>query len=538
MIAQRLKPMIELVRNRILIWLLLLLPFSTAAQLDSLSSNIPIIVIETDMLEIVNEYRITADMGIINNEEGLINTISDPFNDYSGKISIEYRGSTSQSYFKKSYGLETQDENGENKNVSLLNLPEENDWILSGPYSDKSLMRNILSYRLSRELGHYAPRTKLCELVLNDEYMGVYVLIEKIKRDKNRVDIAKLRSKEISGDDLTGGYILKIDKQTGNSGPLWYSESGEISFQYEYPKYDEIVPEQQKYIKSYIDDFENALLSDYFADPDLGYRQYINVRSFVDFFIINEVSKNVDGYILSTFMYKDKDSKGGKLVMGPVWDFNFSFGNANYRNAFKTDGFQVHNNPSIWWWDRLFQDSTFIDDIRNRWYSIRENEFKSESIDAIIDSLSLLLDEPQQRNFEKWEIIGHDIWPNYYVGESYGNEVSFLKTWTSNRLQWLDKKLISWNSIERFTLNPETKVYPNPFSNSFKYTFSLNNPGDISVTLYNINGIQVSKIVEDMYYPAGTVTIDYKSSEIPGSVYVLVLRINGELVSIEKLVKL
>jgi hypothetical protein len=530
--------MIELVRNRVLIGLLLLFPLSISAQVDFISSNIPIIVIETGMLEIADEYRITADMGIINNEVGLINNISDPFNDYSGKISIEYRGSTSQSYFKKSYGFETQDETGEDRNVSLLNLPEENDWVLYGPYSDKSLMRNILSYKLSWELGHYAPRTKLCELILNGEYRGVYVLIEKIKRDKNRVNIAKLRPEDISGDDLTGGYIIKIDKRTGSSGPLWHSESGDIGFQYEYPKYDEIVPEQKKYIKSYIDDFENALLSDHFADPDLGYRKYIDISSFVDLFIINEVSKNVDGFILSTFLYKDKESNGGKLCLGPVWDFNFSFGNANYRDAFRTYGFQVHNNPSIWWWDRLFQDSTFISDIKNRWYSIRENQFSNESIYSIIDSLSLVLDEPQQRNFKKWEIIGRDILPNYYVGESYEDEIRFLRTWTSNRLQWLDDKLYSWINIENFSLNPEAKVYPNPFTNSFNYTFSLNRPGNVSLTLYNMNGIQVATIVDERYYQEGTFIIDWDSSEIPGSIYVLVMRINGEIDSIKKLVKL
>ncbi len=531
--------MIDLVRNTIvLIVLLLQMPLSVFSQVDFTSSNIPVIVIETGPLEIVDEYRIVASMGIINNDVGLINYISDPFNDYSGLINIEYRGSTSVTFLKKSYGFETQVDNGDNLNVSLIDLPEENDWILYGPYSDKTLMRNILSYRLSRELGHYAPRTKLCELILNGEYRGVYVLIEKIKRDKNRVDIAKLNPGEISGDDLTGGYIIKIDKQTGNSGPTWRSELGGIYFQYEYPKYDEIVPEQKEYIKSYIDVFEQALISDHFMDSEFGYRKYMDESSFVDFFIINEISKNVDGYILSTFFYKDKDSNGGKLTMGPVWDYNFSFGNANYRDAFLTDGFQVSINPSPWWWNRLLQDPTFIGDIRNRWYSIRENQFSNETIIAIIDSLSLLLEESQQRNFERWNIIGRDIWPNYYVGESYEDEIDFLKTWTLGRLQWLDNNLYSWNSIENISINHETNVYPNPFSNYFYYDFSLNRPGDISLVLYDMNGMQVSSIIDDIYYPAGSFTIEWHSSEIPGSVYVLVLRINGEIVSIKKLVKL
>jgi len=531
--------MIELVRNsNVLIVFLLQLPFSTFAQVSFTSSNIPIIVIETNSWEIVDEYRIIVNMGIINNEFGLINNISDPFNDYTGKISIELRGSTSQSFPKKSYGFETQDEFGDNLNVSLLGLPEENDWVLYAPYSDKSLIRNILSYMLSRELGHYAPRTKLCELVMNGEYRGVYVLVEKIKRDKNRVDISKLKSDEISGDDLTGGYIIKIDKDAGNSGPFWCSELGDIYFQYEYPKYDEIVPEQKDYIKSYIDDFEQTLISDHFMDLDIGYRKHIDDSSFVDFFIINEISKNIDGYMLSTFFYKDKDSNGGRLTMGPVWDFNLAFGNADYRDGFMTDGFQVNINSSPWWWNRFMQDTTFMGDIRKRWRSIRENQFRNEAIIAIIDSLSLLLDEPQQRNFSRWDILGRNIWPNYYVGESYEDEIEFLKNWTLRRLQWLDANLHSWTGGENIPVNLETNAYPNPFSNYFYYEFALSRPGDISLILYDMNGIQVSKIVDDIYYSAGTYTIDWHSSEIPGSIYVLVLRINGEIVSMKKLVKL
>lgn len=235
------------------------LPVFASGQIEITSSSIPFVVIDTDSQEIVDDYRIVANMGVIHKGEGMTNYITDPYNDYKGKVSIEIRGATSQSFPKKSYGFETQYENGENRNVSLIDLPEENDWILYAPYSDKTLIRNILAYKLSRKLGHYAPRTKLCQLIVNGDYRGVYVLIEKIKRDENRVDISKLNPDEVTGDDLSGGYMLKIDKQTGNSGPVWQSDIGGIYFQYEYPKYDEIVPEQKEYIKNCIDKFEEAL---------------------------------------------------------------------------------------------------------------------------------------------------------------------------------------------------------------------------------------------------------------------------------------
>ena len=238
-------------------------------------------------------------MKIIDNGENR-NFITDSANGYNGKISIEIRGSTSQSFPKKQYGFETQNNDGSNNNVSLLGLPSENDWILSAPYSDKSLIRNVLAYKLSESLGHYAPRTKFCELVLNKEYVGVYVLTEKIKRDKNRVDISKLKPEEIGGDDLTGGYIIKIDKSTGSSCYGWSTEIANIYIQNEYPDCDNIAPEQREYIKSFINNFEEALFSYNFADSLDGYLQFIDLNSALDYFIINEISKNIDSYGLST----------------------------------------------------------------------------------------------------------------------------------------------------------------------------------------------------------------------------------------------
>ncbi len=518
--------------------LALLVPFTLFSQLEFTSSNLPIIVIETDSVEIVDEYRILAHMGIIHNGLKQRNFLSDDFNNYSGTINIEYRGSTSQVFLKKSYGFETQGKYGIEYNVSLLDLPKGNDWVLYAPYSDKSLIRNILSYQLSRNMGHYAPRTKLCELVVNGEYRGVYVLIEKIKRDTERVDIDKLKPEEISGDDLTGGYILKKDKLTGSSGEYWRTRIGGIYFQYEYPKFSEITPEQEDYILNYLDNFEEVLVSDQFMDPENGYRKYLNESSFVDLFIINEISKNVDGYFLSTYFFKDKESKGGKLTAGPVWDYNLSFGYANYREGYKTEGFQLRVNPSPWWWDRLIQDPKFVSTIKSRWNDLRENQFTDDALMAIIDSLSLLLEESQQRNFERWDILGHDIWPGYYVCESFEDEIDSLKTWTIERLRWLDQNLESWTKIEPILADLESRVYPNPFMDFIHVDFALDRPGDLSLILYDINGRERARIIDDIPYAAGSYTKEWNSSGLPGSIYLLVLKINGETVSIQKVVKL
>ena len=274
------------------------------------SSNLPIIIINTNGLTIpYDDPRIVADMGVIYNEQGERNNISDPFNNYSGKISIEIRGASSAGWSKKSYGIETQNLDGSNNNVSLLGMPEENDWILYASYYDRSFLRNVLTFKLANEMGWYASRTKYCELVLNGEYKGIYVLMEKIKRDKNRVNISKLNPDEISGDDVTGGYIIKVDKEGWKPGidseyPPYSGATQTIRYQFHYPDADEIVEEQVNYLSGFLGTFEYVLAGNNYADNISGYPRYLNVESFADYYILNEFSKNVDGYRLSAYLYK------------------------------------------------------------------------------------------------------------------------------------------------------------------------------------------------------------------------------------------
>ena len=415
--------------------------------------NLPIVVINTNGQNIADDPRITCDMGIINNGTGVINSLNDSFNDYDGKISIEYRGSSSQSFPKKSYALETQDINGNNNNVSLLGMPVENDWILYAPYSDKSLMRNFLTFNLGEKMGNYSPRTVYCELVVNGYYKGVYVLMEKIKRDNNRVDIAKLDSNDIAGDSLTGGYIIKIDKYTGGGGDNWLSDfpnigGGSLYIQYHYPEASVMLSEQLDYIEHYIDSFEYALNGVNFSDTSIGYSKYIDVNSFIDLYIMNELSKNIDGYRLSTYMYKDRDDNGGKLTMGPYWDYNLAYGNADYCEGGLTAGWEVDgdggacgwNNP--FWFERLLDDTTYQNRLKCRWEYLRDRSFHEDSIFNFIDSIALYLDDAQQRNFQKWDVLGTYIWPNFYIGNTYQDELIFIKTWLSGRLAWIDNNIV------------------------------------------------------------------------------------------------
>ena len=516
--------------------LLSIIPLNLFPQINFTSSNIPIIIIETSGQEIIDDTRIISHMGIIDNGEGEINYITDPYNGYNGNISIEIRGSTSQMFDKKQYGLETQTVSGDNNNVSLLGLPAENDWILYGPYSDKTLIRNILAYKLSESLGHYAPRTRLCELVLNEEYMGVYVLMEKIKRDKNRVDIAKLTSDENNGDDLTGGYIIKFDKQTGTNCDTIVTEFANIHTYIEYPKCDNITPTQKSYIHNYINSFEESLYSNHFSDSIIGYRPFIDVNSFIDYFFINEISRNIDAYNLSSFMYKDKDSKNGKLSFGPVWDYNIAFGNVNYNNGYKISGL---NAPNHIWYQRLLQDTTFTNILNERWIQVRNNQLSNDNIINIIDSLVFILNEPQKRNFEKWDIISSQIWPNYHVAASYEGEISFLKSWIIARLNWLDNNLPNNTNYTTDLIDYQSKIFPNPFDYFFTFTFTLEERSNVSLYLMNLHGEKIIDIVNTSYYEEGEHRLVWeydRGDDFPNGFYIIVLEINHEIVLIEKLV--
>ncbi len=419
------------------------------------SSNLPIVSINTNGQNILDNTRIVADMGVIYNGGTSRNYTSDPFNNYNGKISIEYRGSSSQGFPKKSFSLETQDALGENNNVSILDMPIENDWVLYAPYSDKSLIRNVLTYQLGKSLDRYAPRTQLCELLINNEYQGVYVFTEKVKRDDNRVDIAKLTVNDTIGDDLTGGYILKIDKSTNGFGFNWdspilppFTTNANINFKLHYPKENQELPVQSAYIENYVTAFENSLNGPDFTDSLLGYRNFIDVSSFIDFFIMNEVTRNVDGFRLSTYFYKDKDSKGGKLSLGPLWDFNLAFGNADYCQGSLTTGWGSDFNQNCsdtytipFWWDKLKTDTTYINELKCRWDSLRVHQMHTDSIFLSIDSLVVQLDESQERNFMKWSILDSYVWPNNYVGLSYENEITYLKNWIEDRVVWMDDNM-------------------------------------------------------------------------------------------------
>jgi hypothetical protein len=467
-----------------------------AISLDS--SELPIVMINTLGNTIVQDTKVSCYMDIKYNGPNAITYVTDSSNIYKGNIGIEVRGATSASYPQHPYGFETRDITGASLDASILGMPAENDWVLLSNYNDRSLIRNSLAYKLFGDMGNYSVRTRLCEVLIDSSYKGIYILAEKIKRDNNRVNIAKLTGTEIVGDDLTGGYILQQNYwNTSNSFQSNYSPIDhpgfDVHFVYEYPKIDTIQPQQKAYIASYVDSLEDALYSTNFADLNLGYRKYLDVKSFIDYFLINELARNNDGFKKSVFFFKDKYSNGGKLKAGPVWDFDWAWKNlfgcsicenisgegwAHLVNDCPTD------NYSTGWYVRLLQDSTFNNELRCTYENYRQTILDTTYIFSYIDSIKTVVHNAQARHFQKWPILGiSGAAPEMNAAaETYNAELDTLKRWINIRLQWLDANIpgVCYTSkVESNERKQEGLIdfYPNPANNVINVIVSIEGVG-------------------------------------------------------------
>lgn len=447
-------------------------------------STLPIVVVNTDHVVIQHNTKneVSGTMGIIHNAPQL-NMTSDPFNAYNGNISIKVRGSSSADFPQKSYTLTTTLANGDDNDVALLGMSEGSKWVLYGAWNDKTLMRNILTYQLSNEMGAYAPRTRLCELVINGDYKGVYVLMEKIKRGDGRVEVEKLNAGTVSGEALTGGYIFQVDRGASPGNDCWQSDyppcpssTAKISFVYEYPADDKINAAQKSYIAGYVDSFETALLNEDLYDTVAGYRHYIDVPSFIDQSILQELGHNVDGYRLSSFLHK---AKNNKLRAGPIWDFNLAFGNADYFNGSATDNYQWDmacpfndNNLNPFWWRKFETDTAYMNEYKCRYTRFRQAALDTVRIDQIVDSFKNLLLVPQTRQYNRWPIMGVHLWPNEFVGNSWQEEINYLKSWIHTRVRWMDEQLYlpacatipppGPVTVQEPVKDEQIRIYPNP----------------------------------------------------------------------------
>ena len=502
--------------------------------------NLPLMHIDTRGQKIPDEPRIVADMGLIYNGEGAINAIDDPWNEYSGLISIERRGESSKEFAKKSFSIELQNADGSNNNVSILGLPEENDFVLYGPFSDRTLVKNVLSYELFRRTGRWAPRTRFIEVILNGEYEGVYVLTEKLKRDENRVDIDKLTSEDVSPEEISGGYILRRDKKDKLLAEEWWGSPvkqpyhNQMWYEYYDPEYADLTSDQASYIRDWMKNFDEVMSGSGFGDPDNGYRKYIKTKSFIDMMFLNEISKGIDNYLFSNYFYKENDADGGQLVAGPPWDYNLGYGNLDYGDSWdakESYGWCYPQGSRIYWFERLMEDPFYQNKTYCRWTEHREGIFSNESILAIIDSCVQTLGEAADHNFVRFPTLGNYVWPSIEpYPDTYQGEIDKLKSWLLARLAWMDSQWLNKGncniqaptdiSLSNSTI-PEHEASgtiigilntEDPDSDSFKYSL-VSGEGDQDNAKFSIfNSLLMSKEVFD-YQVQNTFSIRIASTD-------------------------
>jgi hypothetical protein len=509
------------------------------------SSNLPLVILNSFGTNFARERKIEAGVQLIDSGNARAKLTATPA--LSAPCLANVRGRASLRYPKNSFTLKITDPAGDPRKVSLLGLPAESDWVLYAPYPDKTLMRDVLAYEISAGMGHWAPRTRFVEVFVNQtgtrlsrrDYVGVYVLVEKIRRDKSRVNMARLKPDDSSEPRVTGGYIFKKDHigfgnwggpgggdlggfagapgpvtstrpgyptgpggfpadpkgfqpayrgsrnsssissssssssrssrssrvvvhhlgrptpvvaGTGREGPMRDEEddsheAGEEGFKTSHtnefffvePEPDEITGVQKAWLKNHLNALEEALYGPDFRDPVRGYAGFIDVDSFIDYHLIVETTKNVDGFRFSVFFHKDR---GEKIKADPIWDWNLSFGNSNGKQGWLPESWlwPQLDDKEYSWYRRLFEDPDFGQRYVDRWTQLRTNVLATSVLLSRVDELATLLEESQRRNFEKWPILGRPVNPNYFVGSSYAEEVNWMKKFIQTRLEWIDRQ--------------------------------------------------------------------------------------------------
>ena len=445
-------------------------------------SNIPIMVFESWGRDVHGQdVSMVPVSGLFfePGEDGVANILDEP--SLAARAGMRIRGQTSQGFAKKSYALEFWTEDNSDRStiranraadreVELFGLPAESDWVLHGPYSDKTQLNNFLTFKWSNRIGLYAPKTRLIEAFVNrnggslsnSDYVGTYVLMEKIKRDNNRLDIAELTPSDKSEPEITGGYIWKKDKPGAGDRPFRTSRGQELRMVE--PGDSDITATQKSWLNDHINDFERALYGSNFTDPDVGYAAFIDVDSWIDTWLLVETTKNIDGFRLSTYYHKDR---GGKIEQGPAWDYNLSLGNANYLRGAFPDGWygdSIDSNAYPYW-DRLFEDPNFAQKVADRWQELRQGPWSTERMLADIDEAVNVLSNgnsrlanprasepsnPISRNYDRWNVLGTYLWPNCFFGQGscpsspvgrpndYGDYINIMRDFVEKRTAWID----------------------------------------------------------------------------------------------------
>lgn len=350
---------------------------------------------------------------------------------------IRGRGNTTWDMPKKPYKIKLDNKAG------IFGLPADKEWVLLANYSDKTLLRNVVAMRLSEIVGmKWTPAMLPVEVYLNNDYIGCYTFSEHKKVAKHRIDLDIVTETDNSGDLLTGDYYFEIESRL-DEATCFLTEVNHIPMMFKEPEMP--TSEQLNYVKTYFRDAELALNGVDFKDIQKGWQKYIDAESFAKAFIVNELTKNIDGNMRkSSFITKQR---GHKLEMYFLWDYDLALGNCDYMSSLSggvaTDGPEgwfvktTSMDQGINWYIRMSEDPAFCSKVKEIWKSIYP---ELKAVPSFIDRQVWQIDEAQTHNFQRWDILGIYVWPNRVVTGNYSSEVAYMKEFYRKRLEWLDGK--------------------------------------------------------------------------------------------------
>lgn len=396
-------------------------------------TNLPTVVINTKgAQEVTSKEEELSSVVYIVSEEGKKLLATE-------KTGVRGRGNASWNFPKKPYRLKFDEKQ------QLLDAPAKaKKWTLINNYGDKTLMRNILAFELSRRFGlAYTPYCHPVDVVLNGEYRGCYQLCDQIEVNKNRVNITEMEPEDVTLPELSGGYLIEVDAYASTEASHFYSTLG-TPVTIKSPDDEDIVNAQTRYITDYFNRMENAVFASNFADPETGYRRYLDLDSFLKHFMVGEMSGNTDTY-WSVYMTKDRESD--KFFTGPVWDFDIAFDNdqRTYPIATHTDYiFASKGSVASEAMRRMVNRIVKEDDgARQRLLELWSEARNTKGIDETslleyVDKTVELLNESQKLNFLRWNILSERVHENPQASGSYEGEVAIVKNFIRKRLPQLD----------------------------------------------------------------------------------------------------
>lgn len=396
--------------------------------------------------------RIYAQMEVTNNEK--TNNHTNDIPTVASRIEIHVRGNSSRSFDKSSYRINLITEEGTNNRQSLAGMDAHHEWALHGPFLDKTLLRNYMWYNIGGAIMDYAPNVRFCELMLNGEYEGVYVLTEIITAGK---DGSRLNLSVDKKDNTFTGYLLLLDRPDGieyNHLPSFtsYTLRTQMKLEVAYPGASNLTPELRDSIKRDFSAFEKALYSFDFDNNTYGYDDYIDVQSFVDYFLINELTCNYDAGWLSTYIYKDVN---GKFRMC-LWDFN-SACDAYQESKMYPSHFEMQNSL---WYVMLIKDKNFTDKIVSRYHELRNTYFDEEYLNIYMDDIIEYLGPAIERNYEKWGYSFDQEYdmlkPSERNPRSYKQAVNQMKEFLHERIEWMDENI---DTIKQYSAKSKIRKY-------------------------------------------------------------------------------